>query len=441
MCSWAMPRLFFAVTRCVPFEFRSDVDLVELDVREVVRLDRLLEVRVHLADLGEDRLRLRALRLIDGSAVAAPVPTTRATARPASADDEEGACRFVECFKPLAFGERQGRRVGSRRPQVGEPSSRIRRLHARTVAQKLCKQRGFVCYGLRPVRRRARYLAPCVAALLLGSASRGSPSARRERPALGRVSPRRAVGRARALRERVGPRPRRSDDVTRLDARRLEPRAVARADARTRATVVRALARRDPPEHRHAPPPPVRRRRGRSDRRPLRRALARRRARGNRRARARDGAEPAARGRGARAGRPAARAARAARARRRSQLDASQRRAHGAAAESAQPRRSRRSGARSPRSAASRVSPASAWPPPRSGRGRRSAPRRGSRADARPHARHRDAVTSSAACRRAAPQPQPARRRPSGGRLARRRRRRLPPARPHRERPAGRASA
>ena len=37
------------------------IDLVELDVGEVVRLDRMGEARVHLLDLAEDRLRLLAL--------------------------------------------------------------------------------------------------------------------------------------------------------------------------------------------------------------------------------------------------------------------------------------------------------------------------------------------------------------------------------------------
>jgi hypothetical protein len=38
------------------------VDLLELDVRVVPRLDRLLEVGVQALDLGHDRLGLRALR-------------------------------------------------------------------------------------------------------------------------------------------------------------------------------------------------------------------------------------------------------------------------------------------------------------------------------------------------------------------------------------------
>ena len=38
------------------------LDLLELDVRVVVRLDRLLEVPVQALDLGHDRLGLRALR-------------------------------------------------------------------------------------------------------------------------------------------------------------------------------------------------------------------------------------------------------------------------------------------------------------------------------------------------------------------------------------------
>ena len=44
-----------------PVRLEIRVDLVELDVREVVGLDRVRELGVHLADLGEDRLRLLVL--------------------------------------------------------------------------------------------------------------------------------------------------------------------------------------------------------------------------------------------------------------------------------------------------------------------------------------------------------------------------------------------
>ena len=66
----------------------------ELDVRQVVGLDRVGEARVHLLDLGEDRLRLLALRADRGIGGRRAGADDRSDARPrvVSAEERE-ACR------------------------------------------------------------------------------------------------------------------------------------------------------------------------------------------------------------------------------------------------------------------------------------------------------------------------------------------------------------
>ena len=63
MCSLSGVEALLRDDEMVCVRVQVGVDLIELDVRVVVRLDRLLELNVGLLDLGQHRLCLRALRL------------------------------------------------------------------------------------------------------------------------------------------------------------------------------------------------------------------------------------------------------------------------------------------------------------------------------------------------------------------------------------------
>ena len=144
---------------------------------------------------------------------------------------------------------RQARRWWGHRPQVGEPSSATRRLHAQP-SRKYLQTASDSC-GTVPgaVRRRARYLVPCTAIVLLGCAARDvGRRIRSGRPA--RVAhARAALGGARALRRRVG---RRAGARDRRAAR--TPAAGTRCEARAHPAPRchrPQLARRDQPAGRH----------------------------------------------------------------------------------------------------------------------------------------------------------------------------------------------
>ncbi len=244
------------------------------------------EVRVQLADLREDRLRLRPLRadrrIRRGGPGARRAGTPKETRAP---EREEGlvASRETSCRVPFAC--RQARRWWGHRPQVGEPSSVIRRLHGQPSRKCSANSRDSSATVPDPVRGRARYLVPCTAhspprihgrQLVRRARSRREPRV----PRLGA-----ALGRARALRRRVRACP--SPSVG--SATRTTP-AGARREARAGATARRggpSLARDDEREGRDPAAAPLRRGRRRPGRGHPRRQLAPRDARRDRRARAR----------------------------------------------------------------------------------------------------------------------------------------------------------
>ena len=161
------------------------IDLVELDVREVVRLDRMREARVHLLDLAEDRLRLLALgadRRVGRRGRPCRRAGTPRAPRGRGRGEEPVAVSGASCRVSLA--RRKARRWWGHRPQVGEPSSVRGRLHAQPT-RKCLQTAQIPCDTVPcPVRGRARYLVPCVAAVILGATAGGSSGAPgRRRPA------------------------------------------------------------------------------------------------------------------------------------------------------------------------------------------------------------------------------------------------------------------
>ena len=213
-----------------------DVDPVELDVREVVGLDRVPELGVHLPDLGDDRARLILLgadRGIRGRGAGAS--EGRREARECDHEDEALSLRrLLQTAGVSAYGKAAawgvaGHKSGSL-AAGSDDCTPMRR-------QNLCKHGESSATVVRPVSRRARYLAPSIAALLLGSAcgvAAGS-SGSRELAALAgaeRSAELELYASESALARALG-------ESRRLDARLLGlERSLARA--RTRSTVVRA---------------------------------------------------------------------------------------------------------------------------------------------------------------------------------------------------------
>ena len=81
MCCWATPRLTFAVTRCLPFSFRSESIWPSWTFARLyasIACERFESISRIWSTIACACARFE---LIDGSAVADPVQTTRATAR------------------------------------------------------------------------------------------------------------------------------------------------------------------------------------------------------------------------------------------------------------------------------------------------------------------------------------------------------------------------
>ena len=258
----ATPRLFFADAEVARVRVELAVDLVELDVRAVVRLDRMREIRSPSA--GSDPTIACAcarFELIDGSAVA-----------DAGADDEgdreagdrqrregPGLSRFSKLFRPQrSRGERQAAEGRRHRSQVAETLAARHPTGATAVRAKSSAKQHVDCVlatVLPPVRRARSRDGFCrrVSAALPRRLRRLRRSPCGERPGAlagaGRRSQRAERSAVARRSSRASPPSRRPERSTRPARARPVARlaASARADAGSARTIVRASLRRIPP--------------------------------------------------------------------------------------------------------------------------------------------------------------------------------------------------
>ena len=138
MRTLATPRLFFAAARCFAFDAEIGVDLLELDVRVVVGLDRLGEASLHALDLGHDRLRLCPLRRDRLGGRRSDGEQDHAGGR-RSENDYRRPSGARASLKWLSVVSEQTRRWRSGPSQVGDPSRGDGRLQPATKPKYLQK--------------------------------------------------------------------------------------------------------------------------------------------------------------------------------------------------------------------------------------------------------------------------------------------------------------